>query len=168
MDARPDIQGDDYGHGHECALVVPFGNCDPHGPAASPNACGPARDAVTVAWLLWLVPWLLALHVVAARAGEEVTGAPAGSYRAAQERGLDLSLDYDTSLGEEPDPVRGAPIGSFRAAQELPARVDWSRRVGKSWELDPVLLHRRQAGQPERPGDDLSNKTLGIELRRRF
>ncbi len=103
MDARPDIQGDDYGHGHECALVVPFGNCDPHGPAASPKAC-----------------------------------------------------------------VRGAPIGSFRATQELPARVDWSRRVGKSWELDPVLLHRRQAGQPERPGDDLSNKTLGIELRRRF
>ncbi len=38
----------------------------------------------------------------------------------------------------------------------------------KYWELDPVLPHRRQAGQPDRPDDDLSNKTLGIELRRRF
>lgn len=53
-------------------------------------------------------------------------------------------------------------------AREAPYRVDWSRCVGKSWELDPVLLHRHQAGQPARPGDDLNTKTLGIELRRRF
>ena len=117
---------------------------------------------------LALVPWLLAPQVVPVGAGDEARGAPAGSYRAGQERGLDLSLDYDASLGEEPGPVRGAPHGSFRGAQEAPYRVDWSRRAGKSWELDPVLLHRRQAGQPDRPGDDLSNKTLGIEMRRRF
>jgi hypothetical protein len=117
---------------------------------------------------LALVPWLLALQVVAVGAGDEASGAPAGSYRAGQERGLDLNLDYDASLEEEPGPVRGAPHGSFRGAREAPDRVDWSRRAGKSWELDPVLLHRRQAGQPDRPGDDSSNKTLGIELRRRF
>ncbi len=40
-------------------------------------------------------------------------------------------------------------------------RVDWSRRAGKSWELNPVLLHRRQAGQPQRPDDDLITQESG-------
>ena len=169
MGTRPGVQRDDYGHGQECALAVPFGISVAHGPGLRPRACRPARDAVTVTWLwLALVPWLVSLQVVAANAGEAARGAPAGSYRAAQEQGLDLSLDYDPALGAGPGPVRSAPHGSFRGAQELPARVDWTRPVGKSWELDPVFLHRRQAGQPERPGDDLSNTTLGIELRRGF
>ncbi len=111
---------------------------------------------------------LLWAQIVAAAAGDARDNAPAGSYRAAQDQGLDLTVDYDALFANQSGDRGSAPPGSFRAAQDLPARVDWSRRVGKSWELDPVLLHRRQTGQPQRPGDDLSNKTIGIELRRRF
>ena len=113
-------------------------------------------------------PLLLSAQIVFAATGDAMDNAPAGSYRAAQDKGLDLTFDYDALFANQPSDGYGAPTGSFRAAQDVPARVDWSRRVGKTWELDPVLLHRRQAGQPDRPGDDLSNKTLGIELRRRF
>ncbi len=73
------------------------------------------------------------------------------------------ALHYESS-----DPMADNPPEGLTPGWDRHPRVDWSRRAGKSWELDPVLLHRRQAGQPERPGDDLSNKTLGIELRRRF
>ena len=122
-----------------------------------------------VRWLRFAgAPLLLSAQIVAAAADDAKDNVPAGSYRAAQDKGLDLTADYDALFANQPGDGGSAPPGSFRAAQDLPARVDWSRRVGKSWELDPVLLHRRQAGQPQRPGDDLSNKTLGIELRRRF
>jgi hypothetical protein len=122
-----------------------------------------------VRWLRFAgAPLLLSAQIVAAAAGDVKGNAPSGSYRAAQDKGLDLTADYDAPFANQPGDIGGAPPGSFRAAQDLPARVDWSRRVGKSWELDPVLLHRRQAGRPDRPDDDLSKKTLGIELRRRF
>ncbi len=127
-------------------------------------ACGRPRRAVATDCRCATA----ALGQIVAAAGDARDNAPAGSYRAAQDQGLDLTVDYDALFANQSGDRGGAPPGSFRAAQDLPARVDWSRRVGKSWELDPVLLHRRQTGQPQRPGDDLSNKTIGIELRRRF
>ncbi len=97
-----------------------------------------------------------------------VLGAPQGTHRAAQDVGLNLEIDYDALPPQDGDPGSRAPVGSFRAAQDLPPRVDLSRRLGNSWELDPVLINRRQAGQPQLPDDDASDKLLGIELRRRF
>ena len=122
-----------------------------------------------VRWLQFAsAPLLLSAQIVAAKADDQIGGAAAGSHRAAEDAGLDLSIDREAFFRAEEARGRGAPIGSFRAAQEVPYRVDWSRRAGRHWELNPVLLHRRQAGQPDRPDDDLTNKTLGIELRRRF
>ncbi len=86
----------------------------------------------------------------------------------AQEMELDLTIDFDALHYENPDPMADNPPEGLSPGWDQFPRVDWSRPAGKSWELDPVLLHRRQAGRPDRPGDDLSNKTLGIELRRRF
>ena len=122
-----------------------------------------------VPWLRFAgVPLLLSAQIVAAAAGGETSKAPAGSYRAVQDVGLDLQVDFDALHYESSDPMADNPPEDFPPGWDRHPRVDWSRRAGKSWELDPVLLHRRQAGQPQRPGDDLSNKALGIELRRRF
>ena len=112
-------------------------------------------------------PFLLA-QIVAADAGDETSKAPAGSYRAGQDATLDLEVDFDALHYESSDPKADNPPEDLTPGWDRHPRVDWSRRAGKSWELDPVLLHRRQAGQPQRPDDDLSNKALGIELRRRF
>ncbi len=87
---------------------------------------------------------------------------------AVQEMELGLTIDFDALLYENPDPMADNPPEGLSPGWDQPPRVDWSRLAGRSWELDPVLLHRRQAGHPDRPGDDLSNKTLGIEQRRRF
>ncbi len=127
------------------------------------------RGVVVATWIRLAIaaPFLFA-QIVAAAAGDETSKAPAGSYRAAQDVGLDLQVDFDALHYESSDPMAGNPPEDFPPGWDRHPRVDWSRRAGKSWELDPVLLHRRQAGQPQRPGDDLSNKTLGIELRRRF
>ncbi len=91
---------------------------------------------------------------------------PPISQRAAEDRSLNLMLDAEAVI--ESEHASGAPAGSFRAAQDVPPRVDWSRRLGGGWDLEPVLLNRRQAGQPIRPDDDESNKLLGIEMRARF
>ncbi len=87
---------------------------------------------------------------------------------AAQDMEFDLTIDFDALHYESPDPMADNPPEGLPPGWDQPPRVDWSRPAGKSWELDPVLLHRRQAGHPDRPGDDLSDKTLGVELRRRF
>ncbi len=107
-------------------------------------------------------------QIVGANAGAEERDVAAESYRAGQNVTLDLQVDFDALHYESSDPMADNAPEDFPPGWDRHPRVDWSRRAGKSWELDPVLLHRRQAGQPQRPGDDLSNKTLGIELRRRF
>ena len=104
------------------------------------------------------------------------------THRSAETKSLNLMLDYD-KLIDKPDAYESpAPAGSLRAAQDVAPppldesqredkskRVDWSQRVGKNWELDPVALERRQAGRPAHEDDDLaSDNLLGVELRRRF
>ncbi len=137
--------------------------------AAGREARSLDRGVVVATWIRLAIaaPFLFA-QTVAAAAGDETSKAPAGSYRAAQDVGLDLQVDFDALHYESSDPMADNPPEDLAPEWDRHPRVDWSRRAGKSWELDPVLLHRRQAGQPERPGDDLSNKSLGIELRRRF
>ncbi len=138
-------------------------------PTAGPWAGIPARGVVVATWVRLAIaaPFLFA-QIVAAAAGDETSKAPAESYRAAQDVGLDLQVDFDALHYESSDPMADNRPEDLTPGWDRHPRVDWSRPVGKSWELDPVLLHRRQAGQPKQPGDDLSNKTLGIELRRRF
>ncbi len=135
--------------------------------SAGPEARIPVRGVVVAAWIHLAIaaPLLLAQAAVA---GDGTSKAPVGSKRAAQDLELELAVDYDALFANQPGDRGGAPPGNFRTARDLPPRVNWTRQVGKSWELDPVLLHRRQAGQPERPGNDLSNKTIGIELRKQF
>ena len=70
--------------------------------------------------------------------------------------------------GEQENVAGGTPLENFWAAQDGPYRVDWSRTLDRRWELDPVLLNRRQTGKPEYPDSDLTNKAVGIELRKRF
>lgn len=115
--------------------------------------------------LAFAAPLLLAQAAVA---GDGTSKAPTESKPAEQELKLDLTIDYYALSANQPgDRGRDAP-GNFGTTRNLPPRVNWSRRVGKSWNLDPVLLHRRQAGQPTKREDDLSNKSIGIELRRQF
>ncbi len=111
---------------------------------------------------------LFSLQIVGANSGAEERDVAAESYRAGRDATLDLEVDFDALRYESSDPMADNPPEGLTPGWDRHPRVDWSRRAGRSWELDPVLLHRRQAGQPDRPGDDLSNKTLGIELRRRF
>ena len=91
--------------------------------------------------------------------------------------GLDFTIDYGSMVegappaetaepeeGEDPDPtLSGEPI-----SKGPPERVDLSRPLEEGWQMDPVLLNRRQAGQPLRPDDDVTPQTFGIELRKEF
>jgi hypothetical protein len=95
-------------------------------------------------------------------------GAPFITHREVEDKSLNLMVDYQAVMEGDGNNAGGAAAGSFRAAQDVPPRVDWSRRVNEDWNLEPVLLNRRQAGQPIRPDDDESNKLLGIELRKTF
>ncbi len=123
-----------------------------------PEADTPARGVVVATWVrLAIAALFLLAQIVGANAGAEERDAA-----------LDLNIDFDALHYESSNPMADNPPEDSAPGWDRHPRVDWSRRAGKSWELDPVLLHRRQAGQPQRPGDDLSNKTLGIELRRRF
>ncbi len=128
----------------------------PDTPGASLETGGLDRGAaiMTGRWLAVAVPLLLSLRIVGPSA--------------AQDMELDLTVDFDALHYASPDPMADNPPEGLPPGWDRHPRVDWSRSAGKSWELDPVLLHRRQAGHPDRPGDDLSNKMLGIELRRRF
>ena len=135
------------------------------GPEASTSVRGVVVDTrvrLAIAALLFFT------QIVDANAGTEERDVTTGSYGAGQDVALDLQVDFDALRYESSDPMADNPPEDFPPGWDRHPRVDWSRPAGKSWELDPVLLHRRQAGQPQRPGDDLSNKTLGIELRRRF
>ena len=107
-----------------------------------------------------------------------------GSFRAAQEKGLDLSVDHD-ALAAKPekgeaseDSKKGegeaqespAAAGSHRAAQDqnVPQGVDWSRRLGKNWRVDPVALNRRQDGRHSDHNADVEDQVIGVEIRRPF
>jgi hypothetical protein len=61
------------------------------------------------------------------------TGAAAGSFRAAQELGLDYSVRPVDILNIAPG---GAPPGSFRAAQDAGTKDLWSRRYGDRWSAE--------------------------------
>lgn len=98
----------------------------------------------------------------------EPSGAPFITDRAVEDRSLNLMLDHEALIESEGGHTSAAPAGSFRAPQDVSPRVDLSRRVDDGWDLEPVLLNRRQAGQPIRPDDDQSDKLLGIELRKKF
>ncbi len=110
-------------------------------------------------------------------------GAANGSFRAAQDKGLDLSLDYDelaarseASLKEEEEDGKEeaeqspAAAGSYRAAQDedVPQGVDWSRRLGKNWRMDPVAMDRRQDGKQSDYNADVDDQIIGVEIRRPF
>jgi hypothetical protein len=94
--------------------------------------------------------------------------APPGSFRAAQDRGLDLSVDYEALGSDGAEYESPAPAGSYRAAQDVPEAVDWSRRLGSKWVVDPVALNRRQDGTLNEPNADVPDQVLGIEVRRPF
>ncbi len=169
MATRPGAQLDGHGSRRDGVLVLPFGKGTSHGPGASQEVGSSAQGAAIVMWRsLAGVLLLFSLQIVGANAGAEERGVAAESYRAGQDATLDLNVDFDAVHYESSDPMADNPPEGLTPGWDRHPRVDWSRRAGRSWELDPVLLHRRQAGQPDRPGDDLSNKVLGIELRRRF
>ncbi len=127
----------------------------PNFPGANLETEGLDRGAaiMTGRWLA-VAPLFLSVQIVDPSAAKDVV--------------FDLTIDFDALNYQSPDPMADNPPEGLSPGWDRPPRVDWSRPAGKSWELDPVLLHRRQAGHPDRPGDDSSNKTLGIELRRRF
>jgi hypothetical protein len=83
-------------------------------------------------WMRW---WLPAACLVVALAplyrprADAAAGAPPGSFRGAQETGLDLSLRPVDLLNLAPG---SAPSGSFRAAQDIGGDA-WSRRYGERW-----------------------------------
>jgi hypothetical protein len=104
-------------------------------------------------WSVALLAFLLGTGVLLA---EELPAAP-GSFRAAQDTGLDLSLRPVDLLNV--DLPRGA-AGSFRAAQDAGLTTPWSREVGPKWSLEG---YQGPAGPPawEAPG-----QPVGIKLKR--
>jgi hypothetical protein len=103
-----------------------------------------------------------------AQSENQPTEPPFITHREVEDKSLNLMVDYQAVIESEGNHTGGAAAGSFRGAQDVPPRVDWSRRMNEDWDLEPVLLNRRQAGQPIRPDDDESDKLLGIELRKTF
>jgi hypothetical protein len=95
-------------------------------------------------------------------------GAAQGSFRAAQQQGLDLSIDFEALDSHGADDESPAPAGSYRAAQDMPAGKNWSRKLGSKWVADPVALNRRQDGTLDEPNADVPDQMLGIEIRRPF
>jgi hypothetical protein len=89
---------------------------------------------------------------------EEPPAAP-GSFRAAQDTGLDLSLRPVDLLNV--DPSRAAP-GSFRAAQDAGLTTPWSHGIGPKWSLEG---YQGPAGPPpwEKP-----REPIGIKLKRQL
>lgn len=72
---------------------------------------------------------VLALSMPVALRADDADGAAPGSFRAAQESGIDFSLRPADILNIAPG---GPPPGSFRAAQDTGSGDAWSRRYG-SW-----------------------------------
>ena len=126
---------------------------EPPGATLETESLDRGAAIMTGRWLA-VVPLFLSLQIVGPGA--------------AQAMEFDLTVDFDALNYERSDPMADNPPEGLAPGRDRNPRVDWSRHAAKSWELDTVLLHRRQAGHPDRPGDDLNKKTLGVELRRRF
>jgi hypothetical protein len=99
-----------------------------------------------------LVPFLLGTGAALAA---EAPAAP-GSFRAAQETGLDLSPRPVDLLNVDAK----APPGSFRAAQEVGLNTPWSRELGPKWSLEG---YQGPAGPPSW---DRPREPVGIKLKR--
>lgn len=80
-----------------------------------------------------------------------------GSFRAAQEEGLDLSLRPVDLLNVDP----GAAPGSFRAAQDA-GKDAWSKPMSQKWALEGY----QGPGGP--PAWDEQEEPVGVKLMRRF
>jgi len=74
--------------------------------------------------------WLVVALAPSLPGAEEAAGAAPGSFRSAQETGLDLSLRPVDLLNVPPG---SAPPGSFRAAQDIGARGAWPGLYGERW-----------------------------------
>ena len=102
--------------------------------------------------------------------------APVINYRAAEDRSLDMLVDHQALINnqrpadsaETADNQSAGPAKDFGTPDDPPPRLDLSRPLEQGWEMDPVLLNRRQAGEPLRPGDDETNQMFGIQLRKEF
>lgn len=133
----------------------------------------PGRDPALAPRLIGLLLILVCIPAAAVMAQSENKppepfALPSASPRAVEDRSLNLMLDYQALIEAEDKQTSPAAAGSYRAAQDVQPRVDWSRPVGNGWDLEPVVLNRRQAGQPVIPDDDQEPQLLGIELRKRF
>ena len=81
---------------------------------------------------VWAACLILALAPVTGPGAQE-GGAASGSFRAAQETGLDFSLRPVDLLNVAPG---SAPPGSFRAAQDIGTRDAWSQLYGGRWSAE--------------------------------
>jgi hypothetical protein len=106
-------------------------------------------------WSVSLLALLLGTHAALA----QQTPAAPGSFRAAQETGLDLSLRPVDLLNVEPSPA--AP-GSFRAAQDTGLTTPWSREIGSKWSLEGFQ------GPAGPPPWEKSKQPIGIQLKRQL
>jgi hypothetical protein len=109
------------------------------------------------ACMRWSVCHLTLLLLGSGIALAEDPPAPPGSFRAAQETGLDLGLRPVDLLNLE---VAKPAAGSFRAAQEAGLTTPWSRELGPKWSLEG---YQGPAGPPawEKPGEP-----VGIKVKR--
>ena len=102
--------------------------------------------------------------------------APVINYQGAKEDSLDLMVDQPpqsesqapAETEDDTEDTSEVPTEGVRTAKDPPPRLDLSRPLQEGWEMDPVLLNRRQAGEPLRPGDDETNQMFGIQLRKEF
>jgi len=108
-----------------------------------------------------LVPSLALTFVMGATVLAETPttdgSAGSGSFRAAQEEGLDLSLRPVDLLNVDP----GASPGSFRAAQDAGTDA-WKKPVDQRWALEGY----QGPGGP--PAWDEREEPVGVKLMRRF
>ncbi len=109
--------------------------------------------AARMRWSVFALALLLPAATVLA---EEPAAAP-GSFRAAQETGLDLSLRPVDLLNIEP---QQAAAGSFRAAQDAGLTTPWSREVGPKWSLEG---YQGPAGPP---AWGAPRQPVGLKLKR--
>jgi hypothetical protein len=104
----------------------------------------------------WSVSLLALLLGAGAAQAEDLPAAP-GSFRAAQDTGIDLGLRPVDFLNVED--VKGA-AGSFRAAQDAGLTTPWSHELGAKWSLEG---YQGPAGPPVWQDPE---EPVGIKLKR--
>ena len=135
------------------------------------------HSAFRSSFLVLAVTLLVAAIAAGQPALAQGAGASPGSHRGAQDKGLDLGVpdDFYEQRGgvvvdpvpePEPEPLPDRTLPDKQAAKEQSNRYDMRQSLGGSWEMNPVLLNRRQQGEPEWADDDLKEPTLGVEIRR--